>query len=131
MKKGLNLKHAERTLSLYCELLKSTPRNITYVSEGEDASTSYPVLRRKDFSKFGEVSSGDLILVSYDISDVALVVPSQHVPENLVTVLSSKFTPKEALERDLMILVVGFEKDTKNLMECLVLAGYKHVAYLL
>ena len=80
-----------------------------------------------------KISSGDLIVMSSsDDVKVILIVPSQkRVPEQTVAVLSSKFTPKEATERNLMILISNFNKETKYLMDCLVLAGYSHVAYLL
>ena len=96
-------------------------------------------MRKKDLDLGEEeesdkkISSGDLIVMSTrDDVKVILIVPSQkRVPEQTVAVLSSKFTPKEATERNLMILISNFNKETKYLMDCLVLAGYSHVAYLL
>jgi hypothetical protein len=123
---------------MYCKLLQSTPSNITYISDekSEDASTAYPTMRKKDLilgEKDRKISPGDLIVMSSrDDVKVVLIVPSQkRVPEQTVAVLSSKFTPKEATERNLMILISNFNKETKYLMDCLVLAGYSHVAYLL
>ena len=123
---------------MYCKLLQSTPSNITYISDekSEDASTAYPTMRKKDLileERDRKISSGDLIVMSTrDDVKVVLIVPSQkRVPEQTVAVLSSKFTPKEATERNLMILISNFNKETKYLMDCLVLAGYSHVAYLL
>ena len=124
---------------MYCKLLQSTPSNITYISDekSEDASTAYPMIRKKDLvfeekESVYKVSSGDLIVMSLDRLETVLIVPSQNrVPEQLVAFLSSKFTPKEAVERNLSILVLSFNKSSRYLMDCLVLAGYSRVAYLL
>ena len=129
---------------MYCKLLQSTPSNITYISDekSEDASRAYPTMRKKDLDLGEEeesdkkISSGDLIVMSSrddDDDDKVFFIVRSHkrVPEQTVALLSTKFTPKEAMERQLMILLSNFNKETKYLMDCLVLAGYSHVAYLL
>ena len=127
---------------MYCKLLQSTPSNITYISDekSEDASRAYPTMRKKDLDLGEEeesdkkISSGDLIVMSSrDDDDKVFFIVRSHkrVSEQTVALLSTKFTPKEAMERQLMILLSNFNMETKYLMDCLVLAGYSHVAYLL
>lgn len=133
MKRGLKMAHVERTLSLFCELLKRTPKRIAYFSkDSEDSSSSYPYILKEDFMDDDITTcTGDLIVTSQNISKIVLRVKRDSVSEKMVTRLSGTFTPREAQENNLMLLVVKFNKETEVLMECLVLAGYSNLMFLL